>query len=85
MKFLVCRASQGVTSKDPPCPGAQRGPETEAWPDEFQWFIELDTLEALLALLDRTGGALGLFSPEEGEPHTVIEIFDDDHDNQDGA
>jgi hypothetical protein len=78
MKFLVSRSSEGVVSKDRPCPGAVRGPESAAWPGEYQWFLEIATLEELMTLLDRIGGALGLFSPEEGEPHPVIEIFDDD-------
>src|SRR3954452_5685512 len=68
MKFLVSRASQGAVSKGPPCQGAVRGPEASAWPGEYQWFIELSTLEDLLAFLDGNGRALGLFAPEEGEP-----------------
>jgi hypothetical protein len=78
MKFLVSRASQGAVSKEPPCPGAVRGPEAEAWPGEYEWSIELGTLEELVALLEQTGGGLGLFLPEEGEEHPVIEIFDED-------
>jgi hypothetical protein len=78
MKFLVSRASQGDASKRPPCQGAIRGPEATAWPGEYQWYIELDTLDGLLAFLEQTGGALGLFAPEEGEPFPVIEIFDED-------
>jgi hypothetical protein len=78
MKFLVSRASQGAVSKHPPCEGAVRGPESSAWPGEYQWFLEIATLDELTALLDRTGGALGLFAPEEGEQYPVIEIFDED-------
>ena len=78
MKFLVCRASRGATSKDPPCGGAVRGPEARAWPGEYQWFVELDSLEELVALLNGMGGALGLFAPEGGEEHPVIELFDED-------
>jgi hypothetical protein len=78
MKFLVSRASEGAISKRPPCKGAVRGPEANAWPGEYQWFVEVDTLEDLLVLLNETGGGLGLFSPEEDEEHPVIEIFDAD-------
>ena len=78
MKFLINRASEGAVSKRPPCKGAVRGPESPAWPGEYQWFIELDSLDALLALLHDTGGGLGLFTPEEGEEYPVLEIFDED-------
>jgi hypothetical protein len=78
MKFLVSRASQGAVSKGPPCKGAVRGSESRAWPGEFQWFMELSTLEELVAFLDETGGALGLFAPEPGEEAPMIQIFDDD-------
>jgi hypothetical protein len=78
MKFLISRASQGTVSKLPPCRGAVRGPESAAWPGEYQWFLELDSLEDLAALLDAGGGGLGLFAPEEDEEHPAIEIFDDD-------
>ena len=54
MRFLVCRASQGAVSKKSPCPGAVRGPEAGAWPGEFPWFIELATLEELVAFLNET-------------------------------
>jgi hypothetical protein len=80
MTFVICRASQGAVSKRPPCRGAVRGPESEAWPGEYQWTIELRSLEDLTKLLDDVGGGLGLFAPEPGEPHPVIEIFDDDQD-----
>jgi hypothetical protein len=78
MRFQVCRASQGTVSKSPPCKGAVRGPESKAWTGEFAWFVELATLDDLIAFLDENGGALGLFAPEEGEEEPVIEIFDDD-------
>ena len=80
MKFLISRASQGAVSKGAPCPGSVRGPESPAWPGEYQWFIEVASLQELVALLERSGGALGLFAPEEGEDHPVIEIFDDDEE-----
>jgi hypothetical protein len=80
MKFLVSRASEGAVSKHPPCKGAVRGEESAAWPGEYQWFIEVETLEKLVALLAQVGGGLGLFSPEEGEDYPVIEIFDDDEE-----
>jgi hypothetical protein len=80
MRFLVCRASEGAVSKKPPCKGAVRGPEAAAWPGEFEWFVELGTLDELAAFLDANGGGLGLFAPEEGEEHPVIQIFDDDED-----
>ena len=78
MKFQISRASQGPLSKFPPLPGAIRGPESSAWPGEYLWFVEVDTLEELLTLLDENGGALGLFAPEEDEEHPTIEIFDED-------
>lgn len=79
MRFQVCRASQGSVSKTPPCKGAVPDPNWEtAWPGEHAWFIELATLEELMTFLDENGGALGLFTPEGGEPELVIEIFDDD-------
>ena len=37
----------------------------------------LDSLDALIALLNETGGGLGLFTPEEGEEHPVLEVFDE--------
>lgn len=80
MQFLVCRASQGAVSKDPPCAGAVRGPAAAAWPGEYPWFVELATLEDLTTFLDRNGGALGLFAPEEGDEYPTIEIFDDDEE-----
>jgi hypothetical protein len=78
MKFLVSRASQGAVSKRPPCQGAVRGPEAAAWPGEYPWFVELNSLEDLMKLLDANGGAMGVFAPEDGEDHPVIEIFDED-------
>jgi hypothetical protein len=81
MRFLVNRASGGAVSKDPPCPGAIRGPEAKAWPGDFQWFLELENLANLIALLNATGGGLGLFAPEEDEEYPVIEIFDEDEDD----
>jgi len=78
MKFLINRASQGAVSKDPPCRGAVRGEAAPAFPGEFEWLVELNSLDELLALLRETGGGLGLFSPEEGEAHPVLEIFDED-------
>jgi hypothetical protein len=80
MRFLVNKSSQGAVSKSPPCKGAIRGPEASACPGEYQWFLEVDTLEGLISLLNETGGGLGLFSPEEDEEHPVIEIFDEDQD-----
>jgi hypothetical protein len=82
MKFLISTTSRGSVSRDPPCPEAVRGLEAEAWPGEYQWFIELDTLEDLILLLQATGGALGLFLPEEGEEHQTIEIFDEDEEEE---
>ena len=78
MKFHVSRSSQGAVSKGPPCAGAVRGPEASAWPGEHQWFVEFGSLEELVAFLEKNGGALGLFSPEDGEEHPVLEIFDED-------
>jgi hypothetical protein len=42
----------------------------------------MESLEQLMALLNATGGALGLFAPEEGEAHPTIEIFDEDEDEE---
>ena len=78
MQFLVSRASVGAVSSDPPCRGAIRGPESRAWPGEYQWLIDLNSLQELLAFLDENGGGLGLFTPEEGEEQPMIEIFDED-------
>jgi hypothetical protein len=80
VKFQVSRSSQGAASKRPPCQGAVRGPEAAAWPGEFTWFVELNSLEDLICFLDENGGGLGLYAAEEGEGHPVIEIFDDDQD-----
>jgi hypothetical protein len=84
MKFLVCRASEGAVSRKPPCKGAVRGPEAPAWPGEFEWSVELNNLEELVAFLHANGGGLGLFAPEEDEDHPLIQIFDDDED-EDGT
>ena len=81
MKFLVSRASQGPVSKNPPSQGAVRGLESRAWPGEYQWSIELASLEDLMAFLEAHGGGLGLFTPEEDEQYPMIEIFDDDQDD----
>jgi hypothetical protein len=81
MKFLVSRSSEGFLSKDPPCPEAVRGPEAPAFPGEYSWFLELETLEDLVAFLDENGGGLGLFSPEGDEDYPAIEIFDEDEDD----
>jgi len=78
MRFLINRASQGAVSQQPPCKGAVCGPESKAWPGEFQWFIELANLEELVRFLHDNGGGLGLFTPEEGDEHAGIEIFDED-------
>jgi hypothetical protein len=77
MKFLVNRSSQGAMSKDPPCVQAIRGPEAPAWPGEFQWYVELGSLEELMRLMDDNGGALAVFAAEEGEEYPALEIFDD--------
>jgi hypothetical protein len=77
MRFLVTRSSQGAVSKRPPCVEAIRGTESPAWSGQYQWFVEMNTLDDLVAILNRTGGALGLFAPDEGEAHPVLEIYDD--------
>jgi hypothetical protein len=79
MRFQVCRASQGAVSKGPPCAGAVRGPEA-AFPGEYAWFVELNSLDELVRFLDENGGGLGLWSAEEGEGHPVLEIFDEDEE-----
>ena len=80
MRFQISRASEGAVSKRPPCKGAVRGPESAAWPGEYTWFVEVDGLDALTALVNDNGGAVGLFAPEGGEEHPAIEIFDDDEE-----
>ena len=82
MKFLISRASEGAVSKRPPCKGAVRGPESPAWPGEYQWLIEVDSLEDLLKLLAETGGGLGLFTPEEDEEYPVLQILDEDEQEE---
>ncbi len=77
MKFQVGRSSQGAVSKDKPCPGAIRGPAAQAWPGEYTWFVELNSLEELMMFLEQNGGGLGVWAPETGEEHPAIEIFDD--------
>jgi hypothetical protein len=81
MKFQVSRTSLGAVSKESPCQGAVRGPQAAVWPGEYIWHVELDTLEELQRFLEKNGGGLGLFCPEEGEDCPVIEIFDDDEDD----
>jgi hypothetical protein len=81
MKFQISRTSLGQVSPQAPCAGAVRGTEPTAWPGEYVWYIELRTMEDLHAFLEKNGGALGLFTPEEGEEHPTIEIFDDDEDD----
>lgn len=80
MRFQVGRSSEGAVSKTPPCRGAIRGAEAPAWPGEYQWYIELETLAELRRFLEENGGGLGIFSPEEGEEFIGIEIFDDDQE-----
>jgi len=82
MKFLVSRESEGPVSKTPPCKRAQRGPQASGWPGEYEWLLELNTLEDLMAFLAETGGALGLFSPEGGEEYPTIQIFDEDETDE---
>ena len=82
MKFQIGRASQGAVSKRPPCKGAVRGQESPAWPGEYPWYVEVGSLEELITLLNDNGGAFGLYAPEEGEEHPVIEIFDEDQDEE---
>jgi hypothetical protein len=82
MRFQVSRSSLGATSKDAPCRGAVRGPEAAAWPGEYVWYVDLGTLEELHDFLTANGGGLGLFGPEEGEDHPVIEIFDDEEEEE---
>jgi hypothetical protein len=77
MKFLVSRSSEGTVSKDPPCEGAVRGHESAAWPGEYEWFVELNSLEELVQFLERTGGGLGLWAPEEGTQFPELEIFEE--------
>ena len=82
MRFLVSRTSQGAVSEGPPCRGAVRGPEAAAWPGEYQWFIDLNGLDEVIAFLNENGGALGLFAPEEGDEFPAIDIFDDTEEEE---
>lgn len=84
MQFMVFRSSQGAVTAQPPCRGAVRGREAPAWPGEYEWFIELASLEEFIRFLDENGGALGVFAAEEGEELPAIEIFDDDEEDEDG-
>jgi hypothetical protein len=54
-----------------------RGPESAAWSGEYQWFIDLNGLDDLIAFLNANGGGVGLFAPEEGDEYPGIEIYDD--------
>jgi hypothetical protein len=72
MKFLIERTSeQGMLSKEPPAPGAERTEDNKAWQIEF---ADLDQLTRLIDLLEeplilsRRQGPNGL---------TTIEIYDD--------
>jgi hypothetical protein len=82
MRYLVSRSSQGESSKEPPCAGAIRGEPSPAWPGETRWYVELNSLEDLMAFLDENGGAVGLFSPEAGEECAAIEIYDEDGEGE---
>jgi hypothetical protein len=77
MRFQVCRASEGSVSQDAPVPGAVRGPVAPVFPGEYVWFLEVTTLEELVAFLDEHGG-LVLWSAEEGEGFPVLEIIDEE-------
>jgi hypothetical protein len=83
MRFVVSRSSQGPMSKDPPCIEAIRGPEAPAWPGEFLWYVELDSLDAVMKFVEEHGGAIGVFTAEEGEDYPEIEIFDDTDEEED--
>lgn len=83
MRFLVSRSSQGAMSKDPPCVQAIRGPEAPAWPGEFQWYVELKSAEEIMKFVDEHGGAIGMYTAEEGEVYPEIEIIDDTDDDED--
>jgi hypothetical protein len=85
MKFMVFRSTQGAVSDRPPCSDAIRGAESPAWPGEYSWYVDLPTLEDLLHFLEANGGALALYSPEEGEDVPAIEIFDDDEQEDDAS
>jgi hypothetical protein len=82
MRFQITRASLGAVSKDAPVRGAIRGPESSAWPGEYSWFLDMNTLDELLAFLGDSGGALGMFSPEPDEECPVIEVFDEDEEDE---
>jgi Uma2 family endonuclease len=47
---------------------------------EYSWYLELDTLDDLLAFLEENHG-LGLFVAEGEEEYSTIEIFDEDEDD----
>ncbi len=77
MRFQISRSSEGSVSKTPPVAGAVCGPEAPAFPGEYVWFVEVNSLDELVHLLDEHGG-LVLWSAEEGEGLPVIEIPDDE-------
>jgi len=76
MRFQVMHSAEGSVSKEPPVPGAVRGPEAPAFPGEFLWYLELESLDDLIRLLDQHGGLM-LWSADEGEGHPVVEIPDE--------
>jgi hypothetical protein len=81
MRFQVTRSSEGNVSRTPPCPEAVRGPEAAAFPGEYLWFVELNSIEDLVRLLDTHGG-LVLWSAEQGEGFPVVEILDEEDEDE---
>ena len=53
-KFIICRASEWE-QKNSPCDGAVLVKENESW---NEWEIEINSLDELLALMDRVGDNL---------------------------
>lgn len=82
MKCIVMRSSQWAYHRDePPCEGATLGTFTKIehgkeYPDTPAWFIEINTLEELIAFADKYGD-LVLTHHAYNEKERLLEIYDD--------
>ena len=76
MKFAVTRTTFSGYEKEPPCEEAQEFPLGAPGDDdefvEHMWWIEIDSLEELLAFCHKYGGAIILHSHNSW----VVEIYD---------
>lgn len=55
MRFQIYRESVLWTDDVPPCKNAVSEPYPNGLPDHKLWFVEINTLEDLLALVDEVG------------------------------